>query len=109
MEITPDLVKRVSERIASGIPIRLALAGEGVTVSEYKDHLFNHPEPQAIQDVEMRKFLENAINMLLECENRGVHNPLTPVGRVHNFAAANVAAMAGGVQPFRLPLFTTRH
>ena len=63
-EITPDLVKRVSERIASGIPIRLALAGEGVTVLEYKDHLFNHPELQAIQDVEKRKFLENAINML---------------------------------------------
>ena len=72
-EITPDLIKRVSERIASGIPIRLALVGEGVTVPEYKEHLFKHPELQAIQDVERRKFLENAINMLLECENRGVH------------------------------------
>lgn len=27
----------------------------------------------AILEIEKRKFLENAINMLLECENRGVH------------------------------------
>lgn len=71
--VTPDLVKRVSERLASCIPMRLALAGEGVTVPEYKQHLLNHPELQAILDIEKRKFLENAINMLLEGENRGVH------------------------------------
>ena len=73
MNITPDLVRKVSERLASGIPLRLALAGEGVTVVDYKEHLFKHPELQAILDIEKRKFLENAINMLLECENRGVH------------------------------------
>ncbi|HEV2327959.1 MAG TPA: hypothetical protein VGY56_04115 [Verrucomicrobiae bacterium] len=73
MEIDVNLVKRVSERLATGIPLRLALAGEGVTVPEYKEHLLNHPELQAILDIEKRKFLENAINMLLECENRGVH------------------------------------
>ncbi|HEX3626115.1 MAG TPA: hypothetical protein VH280_11890 [Verrucomicrobiae bacterium] len=53
---TRDLVKPVSGRLASRIPLRLAPADEGVTVPD--------PELQAILDLEKRKFLENAINML---------------------------------------------
>ena len=67
--ITPALVNRVSERLAMGIPLRIALAGEPVTRAEYKDYLMEHPELAVLQDVAKRKFLENAFNVLLEGEN----------------------------------------
>ncbi|HTV42315.1 MAG TPA: hypothetical protein VMF08_17225 [Candidatus Sulfotelmatobacter sp.] len=38
-KVTVELVKRVSERVARGIPIRLALSGEPVTQTAYKKQL----------------------------------------------------------------------
>jgi hypothetical protein len=60
-KITPTLVNRVSER--------LALAGEGVTRAEYKEHLHQHPELEELQEVAKQKFLENAFDVLLDGEN----------------------------------------
>ena len=68
-KITPTLVNRVSERLALGMPLRLALAGEGVTRAEYKEHLHQHPELEELQEVAKQKFLENAFDVLLDGEN----------------------------------------
>ena len=68
-KITAALVDRVSERLALGMPLRLALAGEPVTRAEYKEHLLRHPELQVLQDLAKRKFLENAFSVMLEGEN----------------------------------------
>jgi hypothetical protein len=66
--ITPALVMRVSERLALGMPLRIALAGEPVTRAEYKDYLLAHPELAGLQDVAKQKFLESAFDVLLDGE-----------------------------------------
>jgi len=66
--ITPALVDRVSERLAMGIPLRIAIAGEPVTRTEYKDYLREHPELAALELVAKRRFLENAFSVMLEGE-----------------------------------------
>ena len=67
--ITAELVDRVSQRVAMGIPLRLALAGEPVSCVEYEEHLRKHPELAVLEDVAKRRFLENAMNILLNGEN----------------------------------------
>jgi len=67
--ITPALVDRVSQRLAMGMPLKIALAGEGVKRAEYKEHLRQHPELEELQDIAKRKFLENAFNVMLDGEN----------------------------------------
>ena len=47
-KVTVALVKRVSKRIARGIPIRLALTGEPVTQTAYKKQLQRHPDLAAV-------------------------------------------------------------
>jgi hypothetical protein len=66
--ITPALIMRVSERLALGMPLRIALAGEPVTRAEYKDYLLAHPELAGLQDVAKQKFLESAFDVLLDGE-----------------------------------------
>ena len=68
-KIDTALIERVSERLALGIPLRLALATEPVTRAEYKDHLLRHPELQKIQDVQKLKLLENAYHVMFDGEN----------------------------------------
>jgi hypothetical protein len=65
-KITPALVDRVSERLAMGMPLKMALAGENVTRAEYKDALQQHPELQDLQELGKRKVLENAYSILLQ-------------------------------------------
>lgn len=65
-KITPALVDRVSERLAMGMPLKMALAGESVTRAEYKDALDRHPELQDLQELGKRKVLENAYHILLQ-------------------------------------------
>ena len=62
------LVERVSRRLAMGMPLKIALAGEGVKRAEYKDFLLRHPEMEDLQDVAKQKFLENAFEIMLEGE-----------------------------------------
>ncbi len=72
-KIDSVLVDRVAECLAMGIPLNIALAGEGVTRAEYKEQLARDPELQSRQDVAKKNFLKNSINMLLEGENRGAN------------------------------------
>jgi hypothetical protein len=70
---TVALVKRVSERLAKGIPLKLALAGEPVTQAEYEGQLRHDPELAALQDVAKREFLEDALLTLLNGKNAGAN------------------------------------
>ncbi len=67
--IDADLVDRVFQRTAMGIPLRIALAGEGVNQIEYKDALLKDPELAVLEDVAKRKFLETAFGVILDGEN----------------------------------------
>ena len=67
--ITAELVGRVSQRVAMGIPLRLALAGEPVGCAEYEEHLRQHPKLAVLEDVAKLRFLENAMNILLNGQN----------------------------------------
>ena len=64
-KVTAELVKRVSERVARGIPIRVALSGEQVSWTAYKKHLQRHPELKAIQKGAKIQFLDKAFDMIL--------------------------------------------
>jgi hypothetical protein len=64
-EITVELVDRVSERVATGVPLDLALAGEPVSVEEYEEHLRQHPELAAREGVAKRMFLQKTVGALL--------------------------------------------
>jgi len=65
-KVTAALVRRVSNRVAKGIPIRLALAltGELVTLHAYERQLRRHPKLRAIQARAKLKFLEKAIDAI---------------------------------------------
>jgi hypothetical protein len=65
-KINPTLVDRVSERLAMGMPLKMALAGENITRAEYKEALQKHPELQDLQELAKRKVLENAYRILLD-------------------------------------------
>ena len=71
--VTVTLVKRVSERVAMGIPLNLALAGEPVTQEEYEEQLSQHPELAVLQDIARREFLEDAIDVLFSARNAGAN------------------------------------
>ena len=64
--IAPALVDRVSQRLAMGIPLKIALAGENVTCEEYEIHLSAHPDLAELEDVAKRKFLEHAMSVILK-------------------------------------------
>ena len=68
-EIDIALVDRVSERLAMGMPLRIALAGEPVTRAEYKNHLLQHPELAAREDIAKQNLLQNAFDVMLAGEN----------------------------------------
>jgi hypothetical protein len=63
--VTAVLVKRVSERVAKGIPLKLALAGEPVAQADYEEQLRQSAELAAIQDAAKREFLEDALDTLI--------------------------------------------
>jgi hypothetical protein len=63
--ISVALVERVSDRIATGVPLSLALAGEALSRAEYEELLRRNPELAAHEAVAKRKFLQNAITILL--------------------------------------------
>jgi hypothetical protein len=67
-KITTALIDRVSERLAMGLPLKMALAGEKVTRAEYKDYLSKFPELQDLQELAKRKVLESAFSVMLEGE-----------------------------------------
>ena len=67
--VTVALVERVSDRLATGVPLALALAGEPVGCAEYEEQLRQHPELAAHEGVAKRKFLQNLIKRLLNAED----------------------------------------
>lgn len=105
--VTSRLVERVSERVARGIPLHLALAGEPVTRAEYEDKLRCHPELAAVEKAAKRKFLEEMINTLLAAEDpdsniRWLLERLYPdiFGRHRETVTVNVAAIAGMTEDY---------
>ena len=62
-------MERVSQRVAKGIPLELALAGESVTEEDYKEHLEQNPKLAAIEGAAKCRFLEEAIGGLLRGDN----------------------------------------
>jgi hypothetical protein len=67
-KITAALVIRVAERLENGLPLKVALAGEGVAVDAYMQYLRGHPRLEAVQETAKRKFMERAVNAMLEEE-----------------------------------------
>src|SRR5215469_5365925 len=63
-KVTVEVVKRVSERIAKGIPIKNALAGEGVTEAAYRRHLQRHRELKDIQETAKLQFLDRTFDLI---------------------------------------------
>lgn len=64
-QVTAELVHRVSDRVARGIPIRNALAGEHVTQAAYERHLRRHHELKEIQETAKLRFLDSTIELIL--------------------------------------------
>jgi hypothetical protein len=65
----PALVLRVSERLAMGISLELAVAGEGLSCVEYEKLLRENPELATLQAVTQREFVEDCIRKLLQAKN----------------------------------------
>jgi len=63
-QVTVELVHRVSERVAKGIPIQVALQSEPVTYDAYRKHLQRHSELRAIQATAKIKFLDVTFDMI---------------------------------------------
>lgn len=63
--ITPELVDRVSERRAMGMPLKVALAGEGVTCGDYEMKLKEDPKLAGREHLAKRRFLERALTLML--------------------------------------------
>jgi hypothetical protein len=65
-KITAALVMRVAGRLETGLPLKVALAGEGVAVDAYMQHLREHSKLEAVHETAKRKFMERAVNAMLE-------------------------------------------
>jgi hypothetical protein len=65
----PALVLRVSERLAIGISLQLAVAGEGLSGAEYEKLLRENPELATLQAVTQREFVEDCLRKLLQAKN----------------------------------------
>jgi hypothetical protein len=70
-KVTTALVMRVVERVENGIPVKIAIAGEGVTLEVYLQYLREHPKLEALQETAKRKFMERAVNAMLSEEKPG--------------------------------------
>jgi hypothetical protein len=70
-DATIALVERVSERVAKGVPLRLAAAREGLTQAQYEERLRDHPELALRQDSANGEFVEFCIRKLLDVEDPG--------------------------------------
>lgn len=68
-KVTVALVERVSDRVATGVPLSCALAGEPVSLAEYEEHLREHPELAALEGVAKRKFIQKAVGVLLTAKD----------------------------------------
>ncbi|MGH8022537.1 MAG: hypothetical protein ACRED1_03070 [Limisphaerales bacterium] len=69
--ITTALVLRVINRVENGIPVRIAIGGEGVTLGAYRQYLREHPKLEALQEGAKRKFMEQAVTAILGEEKPG--------------------------------------
>jgi hypothetical protein len=67
-KVTAALVRRVAERVENGVPVKIAIAGERVTIDFYLRYLQEHPKLEAIQEAAKRKFMERAVKSMLSEE-----------------------------------------
>lgn len=63
---------RVIERVENGIPVKIAIGGEGVALDAYLEYLRAHPKLEALQGTARRKFMERAVSAMLGEEKPGV-------------------------------------
>jgi len=68
-DVTVALVERVSERVAKGVPLRFAVAREGLSRAEYEELLRGRPELALRQDSANGEFVEFCIRKLLDVED----------------------------------------
>jgi hypothetical protein len=80
--IAADLVGRVSQRRALGIPLRIALAGERVNCKDYETYLSENSELAELEDVARQKFLEHALSVMLNGKDAAA-NFRWLIGRVY--------------------------
>jgi len=64
-KVTTALVMRVVERVENGIPVKIAIAGEGVALDVYLQYLRERPRLEALQETARRKFMERAVAAML--------------------------------------------
>jgi hypothetical protein len=104
--VTVALVERVGDRVASGVSLDDALAGEGVGVEGYKEQLRKHPDLAALEGVAKRKFVQKVVGILLSAKDssaniRWLLERLYPDvfgregERVQGEVAVNVTTIAG--------------
>ncbi|HUA66220.1 MAG TPA: hypothetical protein VME24_10250 [Alphaproteobacteria bacterium] len=67
-KVTTALVMRVVERVENGLSLKIAIAGEGVTLDAYLHYLHEHPKLEALQETARRKFMERAVGAMLDEE-----------------------------------------
>ena len=68
-KIDAALLERVADRIGTGVPLSLALAGESVSCAEYQEHLRRNPELAGLEGMARRKFFQNLVKMLLDAKD----------------------------------------
>jgi hypothetical protein len=66
--VSSALVMRVVQRVENGLPVKIAIAGESVTLDEYRQYLREHPKLEALQETARRTFMERAVNAMLDEE-----------------------------------------
>lgn len=69
--VNTALVLRVIHRVENGIPVKIAIGGEGVTLGAYRQYLREHPKLDALQEGAKRKFMEQAVTAILGEEKSG--------------------------------------
>jgi hypothetical protein len=67
--VTAALVDRVAERVATGVPLVHALAGEPLSLEDYEERLREHPDLAAMEGVAKRKFIQKTVGILLSAKD----------------------------------------
>ncbi|HEV2453100.1 MAG TPA: hypothetical protein VGY98_02500 [Verrucomicrobiae bacterium] len=111
-DVTAALVDRVSDRVATGVPLVHALAGEPISLADYEAQLRARPDLAALEGVAKRKFIQRTVGILIAAKDssaniRWLLERLYPEvfgpgrdrggerGAGENEVAVNVTAIAG--------------
>lgn len=100
--VTTAIVMRVIQRVENGIPVKIAIGGEGITLRDYLQYLRDHPKLENLQAAAVRKFMERAVQAMLAEEKPAASyrwllehchpDLLAQAGDVGSISAATAAA-----------------